>query len=41
MAVEAVTKALKDARIEHKQVEQCTVGYVYGKPPTNSTKINQ
>lgn len=37
MAVEAVTKALKDARIEYKQVEQCTVGYVYGKPPINSS----
>ncbi|XP_044738574.1 sterol carrier protein 2 isoform X2 [Chrysoperla carnea] len=30
MAVEAVTKALQDARISHGQIQQAAVGYVYG-----------
>lgn len=31
MVKEAVTKALKDAKITINQVNQATVGYVYGK----------
>ena len=31
MAKEAVTKALKDAKIEYKEVKQAVVGYCYGK----------
>ena len=30
MAKEAVTKALKDAKIEYKEVKQAVVGYCYG-----------
>lgn len=30
MAAEAVTKALKDARVQHADIEQACVGYVYG-----------
>ena len=31
MAAEAVTKALKDAKINYNQIKQAAVGYVYGK----------
>ena len=31
MAHEAVSKALKDAKIEYSQIKQAAVGYVYGK----------
>ena len=31
MAHEAVTKALKDAKVKYADVQQATVGYVYGK----------
>ena len=31
MAVESVTKALKDANINYDQIKQAAVGYVYGK----------
>lgn len=31
MAKEAVTKALKDAKIDYKEVKQATVGFCYGK----------
>ena len=31
MAKEAVTKALKDAKIEYKEVKQAVVGFCYGK----------
>ena len=31
MAKEAVTKAVKDAGISYKDVEQAFVGYVYGR----------
>jgi len=30
MAVESVTKALKDAKIGFQEVDQACVGYVYG-----------
>ena len=30
MAHEAVSKALKDAKIEYSQIKQAAVGYVYG-----------
>jgi sterol carrier protein 2 len=30
MAEEAVTKALKDAKIDYKDIKQAVVGYVYG-----------
>lgn len=30
MAHEAVTKALTDAKLDYRQVEQACVGYVYG-----------
>ena len=31
MAHEAVSKALKDAKIDYSQIKQAAVGYVYGK----------
>jgi hypothetical protein len=31
MAKESVTKALKDAKIDYKEIKQAVVGYVYGK----------
>ena len=30
MAHEAVSKALKDAKIDYSQIKQAAVGYVYG-----------
>jgi len=30
MAKESVTKALKDAKIEYKEVKQAVVGFCYG-----------
>jgi len=30
MAKESVTKALKDAKIDYKEVKQATVGFCYG-----------
>lgn len=30
MSVEAVTKALQDARLNHADIKQACVGYVYG-----------
>jgi hypothetical protein len=40
MAKEAVTKAVKDANVSYKDVEQAFVGYVYGRRNLLAKKKN-
>ncbi|XP_070506586.1 sterol carrier protein 2-like [Chironomus tepperi] len=41
MAKEAVTKALKDAKIDYKEVKQATVGFVYGESCSGQRALYQ
>lgn len=41
MVKEAVTKAMTDAKINYRQIEQACVGYVFGKEKKNHSKQNK